>query len=148
MRVIEKKIYTIDEHPNPKKCFKWIRDNWHDLNQDSVQEILKSLQALQEKIGGSLHAAISAVPDRGEVISFKNHSTHALRQLKPEETNLTGSTWDADVIRSIQSGNPKAILNMLHDETEAIYSDEGLQEMCEANNYEFYENGKIYKEET
>ena len=28
MRVIETKVYTIDEHPNKDLCFEWIRDNY------------------------------------------------------------------------------------------------------------------------
>jgi len=54
MRTIETKIYTIDEHPNQEKCFEWIRDNWHDLNDHSVHEVVDSLKALQKVIGGDL----------------------------------------------------------------------------------------------
>ena len=38
MRTIETKVYTIDEHPSKDKCFVWIRDNWHDLNQHSFAD--------------------------------------------------------------------------------------------------------------
>ena len=46
MRVVETKIYTIEEHPNPVLCYDWIRDNVHDLNQDSVADIIRSIKAL------------------------------------------------------------------------------------------------------
>ena len=36
MKIIETKVYTIEEHPNKEKCFEWIRNNWYDLNQYSV----------------------------------------------------------------------------------------------------------------
>ena len=42
MRVIEKKVYTIAEHPNKENCYNWIRDNWHDLNEHHVDEIISS----------------------------------------------------------------------------------------------------------
>ncbi len=32
MRIIETKVYTIEEHPNKDKCFEWIRNNWHGLS--------------------------------------------------------------------------------------------------------------------
>ena len=69
MRTIEIKVYTIDEHPDKEKCFEWIRNNLHDLNQHSIDEIVESIRALSEIIGGTYDYSISQVSDRGEHIT-------------------------------------------------------------------------------
>jgi len=43
-------VYKIEEHPDKEKCFDWIRENWHDLNSHSVDDIINSLKALQKEI--------------------------------------------------------------------------------------------------
>lgn len=35
----------------------------------------------------------------------------------------------------------------MYEKTEYIYSDSGLDELCETNGYEFKENGEFYKDE-
>ena len=144
MRTITKKVYTIDEHPNPEKCFEWIRNNWHDLNNHSVDEFIDSLKALQQVIGGKLDYRISAVPDRGEFITLKGYDKKALKEIKCHECSLTGVCWDYDIIEAFQNSSPNSALHSLHKDTEYIYSDEGLTELCEANEYEFYENGEFF----
>ena len=47
MRVIETKVYGIAEHPNKDLCYEWIRDNWHGMNQHSVDEAIESLKELK-----------------------------------------------------------------------------------------------------
>jgi len=143
MRTIEKTVYTIDEHPNKDACFDWIRNNWYDLNQHSVDEFIDSLKALQSRIGGKLDYAISAVPDRGEYISLKGYDKKSLKNLNKEDYPLTGVCWDYGIIEALQNGSIQDSLKSLHADTEYIYSDEGLLEMCQANEYEFYENGEI-----
>ena len=53
MRIIETKVYTINEHPMKSLCFDWMRENLHDLNQYSAQEVTDSIEALSEAIGGT-----------------------------------------------------------------------------------------------
>ena len=144
MRTIETKVYQIEEHPNKEKCFQWIRDNLHDLNQHSVSEIADSLKALQTKIGGNLNWSISQVPDRGEFITFTDYDHEELCRISPDDCPLTGVCWDIDVIRGLREGNIERVLDSLHSETEHIYSDNGLLELCIANELEFTENGEIY----
>jgi hypothetical protein len=144
MRVLKIKLYKIEEHPNKEKCFEWIRDNWHDLNSHSVQEMVESLSALRDKIGGQLDFRISAVPDRGEYIRFTDYDRRILNRLDADECPLTGVCWDADVILALRAGNPSQALKALHADTEYKYSDEGLLEFCSANEYEFDEHGKVY----
>ena len=143
MRIIQTKVYTINEHPNKEKCFEWIRNNWHDLNQHSVDEVVQSIEALSEKIGGTYDYSISQVLDRGEHITFKDYSHNDLCRLSSEDLPLTGVCWDADLITGLREGNPNKVLEALHKETEYQYSDEGLLELCEANSYEFDEEGNL-----
>ena len=142
MRTIEFGVYTINEHPNKDKCFEWIRNNWHDLNDHSVQEVVDSLKALQDVIGGDLDYSISSLPCRGEYIEFKDYDKDLLNELDANELPLTGVCWDADLIVSMQKdGDAYGLLGLLHQDTEYLYSDEGLQELCEAFDYEFTEEG-------
>ena len=57
---------------------------------------------------------------------------------------MTGRCYDQDVIEGINKDElEEAVLKTLHAEGEYIYSDEGLRETCEANGYEFTEDGKF-----
>ena len=145
MRTIELKVYTINEHPDKDKCFHWIRNNWYDLNNHSVQEVVASLKGLQVVIGGDLDYSISSSPCRGEYVKFKDYEEDLLNELDANELPLTGVCWDGDLIESMQKdGDAYGVLEALHQDTEYLYSDEGLQELCEANDYEFTEEGEVY----
>lgn len=146
MRTIKIKVYTIEDHPNVEKCYEWIRNNWHDLNNYSVDELVKSCNALNDHIGGNLKYSISAVPDRGEHITFTDYDSDALSELQADECPLTGVCWDQDVIEALQNGhkNFQKVLDSLHSETEHVYSNDGLYDLCVANEYEFTEDGKFY----
>jgi hypothetical protein len=56
----------------------------------------------------------------------------AIREAKPEDSL-------SDILADIEY----RVLKTLHDEGRYIYSDEGLREMCEANEYEFLESGEM-----
>ncbi len=144
MRTIETKIYTIEDHPNVDLCYDWIRENWHDLNQHSVEEVVDSLKALQAIIGGELDYSISQVPDRGEHITFTNYDRDALCRLSADDLPLTGTWSDHLVIISLRRDMLSDIMCTIHKETEHTYSDEGLKELCESNGYEFTETGSIF----
>lgn len=144
MRTIETKVYTIEEHPNRELCYEWIREHWYDLNQYSVDEVIDSLKALQEEIGGKLDYAISSVPDRGEFIRFTDYDDEALCRLSADDCLLTGACWDYDVIKGMRENNPTQVLSTLHQDTEYCYSDEGLYELCDSMQYEFTEEGNIF----
>jgi len=143
MRIIETKVYHINEHPNKEKCFEWIRDNWHDLNQHSVDEIIKGIKALSDKIGGSFDYSISQYPDKGDHITFKDYDHEVLCRISAEDCPLTGYCWDIDLIQGLRTNNTSMVLDSLHSDTEYIYSDEGLYEMIESNEYEFDEEGSL-----
>lgn len=143
MRTIETKVYFIDEHPDKNKCFEWIRDNWHELNQHSVHEIIESIIQLSYEIGGTNDYSISQVQDRGEYIIFENYSKEILDSLNSDDLPLTGVCWDADLIEGLKEGNPSKVLDSLHTDTIYQYSDEGLLELCQCNEYEFTEEGEV-----
>jgi len=143
MRVLKTKVYTIEEHPNDELCFDWIRDNWHDLNQPSVDEFIESLKALQKQIGGKLDYSIGQLSCRGEYIRLHGYDRDILMDL-PDDSELTGISWDYDIIRSLKNyGNFEYALDALHLDSEYVYSDEGLTELCLSNGYEFNEEGEL-----
>jgi hypothetical protein len=143
MRILETKLYAIDEHPDRELCFNYIRDNWHDLNQYSVNDVIESIEALSKVIGGSYDYKIGQFPDRGQFICFNDYDKDKLMKLNAEDCPLTGTTWDIDLIEGMQKEDNNRILKALHNDSEYIYSNEGLLELCEANNYEFNEQGKV-----
>ena len=143
MRTVEIKVFKINEHPDPEKCYEWMRNNWHDLNQHSVEEVVESIKALSNKIGGRVDYSIGALPDRGEHITFKNYDPEELELLDADKLPLTGICWDLPLINGLKEDDVEAVLRTLHQDTEYHYSDEGLKEMCEANEYEFLESGEF-----
>ena len=96
---------------------------------------------MSNKIGGTFDYSISQVPDRGEHITFKDYDHEALCRLSADDCPLTGICWDIDLIVGLREGNSNKVLDSLHSDTEYQYSDEGLFELCEANQYEFDEDG-------
>jgi len=143
MRIIETKLYTIDEHPDKAKCFDWMRDNMHDLNSCDVDEVITCIKSFTEMFGGENNYSIGQVPMRGEFISITGYDKYALAQVHPHDYNLTGSAYDYDVIKCMQEDNPREILNQLHKASEDVYSDEGLEELCMGMDYEFTEEGVL-----
>ena len=140
MRTITTNVYKIGEHTTPIKCYDWMRDNWHDLNQISVDEMIQSIIALSDLIGGTYNFSISQVPDRSEHISFYDYDHKALKEIH-DDYDLTGVWTDECVIRELKNGTPSKALRDVHIDSESVYSDEGLKELCEANQYEFTEQG-------
>ena len=142
-RQITHTVNTIETHPNKAAVYAWINANWHDLAQHSVDEFVCSLKVLAEAVDATLDYSISAVPDRGEFITLKDMNTSKLKRLKAVNCELTGVCYDNDVIHAAQQGDVFNALSILHLESEYIYSDEALYNMCEANAYEFHDSGEI-----
>jgi hypothetical protein len=145
MRTIETKVWCIDEHPNKNAVYEWMRDNMYDLNDHALEEVINSLNALQKIIGGKLDYSISVIPCRGEYITFTDYDKESLMELNAGELPLTGVYLDAHLIESMQRyGNADGLLDALHRDTEYVYSDDGIHEICTANDYEFTEDGKLF----
>ena len=145
MRNITKTVYKIDEHPEPSKCFDWIRENVHDLNEHGVDDLVYSLKALEFYVFGTLDYSVGQFPDRGEFIRITGYSVDRLADLVEikDDLPLTGVFWDSEVIAALAAFDFVDVLYSLHSETEYIYSDEGLLGLCEANEWEFYLDGSM-----
>ena len=169
--------YTIEDHPNPDLVYDWIRSNWDDLGQHSVDGCMDSLKGFCTAFGLDLNNwAISLVPDYGEFVDigissdleeladirlykyivnnydeylkgdcpftgvcYDENLLDPIRDFLKKPTVSQGYTWQ-DLVNDCAN----SLLECLHREGEYIYSDEGLKDMCEANDYEFAENGSIY----
>ena len=143
MRIIDTKVYTIDEHPDKEKCYEWIRANWYDLNEYSIYELIDSIKKLSEVIGGTVDYSVGQFPDRGEHITFVDYDQEILESLNSDELPLTGVYWDSVLIDALKEGSATKVLKHLHEESEYQYSDKGLYEFCASNEYEFDETGKF-----
>jgi len=145
MRTIETKVWCIDEHPNKNAVYEWMRDNMYDLNDHTLEEVINSLNALQKIIGGKLDYNISVIPCRGEYISFTDYDVDKLNELDADFYPLTGVWCDYELIKGMQEdGNADVLLDVLHRDTEHVYSDEGLRDICEINGWEFTQDGKLF----
>jgi hypothetical protein len=164
MRIMETKVYTIDDHPEPAKVYQWINNNWHDLGEHVLQEMSDSLKEFANDIGAKVNWSISIVPDRGEFISFTFGDCES-PTLGDTMLNLdlsgncpfTGVFYDEVILDSFRdaakdaSATLESVLNdvehkfltALHNEGDYLYSDDGLYEICECNEYEFTLEGAI-----
>lgn len=143
---MEKQVtaWTIEDHPNKAAVFEWVRNNWHGLADSDVEEVRDSLEALAEHTGANLSYAVSVVPDRGEFVRLTNADGPRLVELDADELPLTGMWSDYDVIRGAQAGELEtAVLNVLHQAGEYRYSDEGIEELLECNEWFFFEDGSV-----
>jgi hypothetical protein len=144
MRTIETKVWYINEHPNKKAVYEWMRDNMHYLNNYSLEEVTDSLNALQKIIGGELDYSFGVSPCRGEYISFTDYDVDKLNELEADLLPLTGVWCDYELVKGMQEdGDAYKVLVALHRDTEYVYSDDGLHEICTANDYEFNEKGEL-----
>jgi hypothetical protein len=145
MRTITINIYNIDEHPNKEKCYEWIRNNDYHIGDFEIDELRLTLDKLSEHIGGTVDYCLSHYPDRSEHIIFKDYDEDLLEALNGGECPLTGFFWDIEVINALKDKDMSKVLDALHKCIEYLYSDEGLKEMYECNDYEFYESGERFE---
>ena len=165
--------YTIEDHPDPDQAYQWIRENWHDLGQYVLSEAVESLKVFFDHFSLSrTDYSISLLGDRGEHITgyvpdeLENLSGNRLRTYLvnnfPEidkDCPFTGVCYDDFLLQPMRDHIKKpthidyqeliedcfySLLKSIHSEGGYIYSDEGLHELCEANEYEFLESGEVY----
>ena len=158
VRIIETKVYTIESHPEPHKVFDWIRSNWHNLGDHCLHDAVNSLKAFASYFGASVDYSISLNRSRGEHITFDRADNGAkAREYMDLDLSVscpfTGVYYDEILLHAFRdSDNTTSVVDMLeqagvnllsalHGEGEYIYSDEGLRDMCEANEYEFNVDG-------
>jgi hypothetical protein len=138
------KAYSIDVHPNKEAVFEWVRNNWHDLADTDLDDIVASLKALAAHIKGHLNYSVSCVPDRGEFVRLTDFNSDLLKELDADSYPLTGTWSDYCVIQSAQNDNLQSVvLKVCHDSGEFRYSDEGLEEFLFMNEYLFLEDGRV-----
>mgnify|MGYP000973505224 CR=1 FL=1 len=141
-------LYTIDEHPDKEVVFDWIRNNWHDLGDSDMDDFIESLKALADEVGGKLDYSVSLFPDRGEFIRITDFNATAMERVLRDKNDLplTGTWSDDVVINGLINGDLEyQVLKAIHAEGEYIYSDEGLEDLCEANGYYFTEDGTFHE---
>lgn len=119
----------------------------YDLYDHCLQERVDTLEKYASYIGGKLDYSISCVPDRGEFITIKDFDqVRFLASFKLVECALTGVCYDDYLIGYLNKfGCLDTALNCylkdIHDEYESMLEDDYLSDLCEANSYEFNENG-------
>jgi len=140
------KAFTIESHPNKDAVLNWVRDNWHDLADVDIDDVVASLKALAEHVKGHLDYSVSCVPDRGEFVRLTEFDPELLKSLDAESCPLTGTWSDYCVIKSAQHDELESVvLSVCHDCGEFRYSDEGISEFLEANSLWFLEDGRFFK---
>lgn len=136
-------VYKIDEHPNKAKIFDWIRNNWHDLNDHSLDEIDDSISKLREVIGGEFSFHFEAREGGHQFLKFYSYDEESLANLKEYKLPLTGFVWDHILIAGLKKGKPERVIEQLHISTRYVYSDKGLEDLCLSMEYEFFVNGEF-----
>ena len=140
------KAYTIDSHPNKEAVFEWVRDNWHDLADVDIDDVVASLKALAEHVNGHVDYSLSCFPDRDEFVRLSAFDRTLLKNLNADDCPLTGTWSDYCVIKSAQHDELESVvLSVCHDAGEFWYSDEGISEFLEANVSWFLEDGRFLK---
>lgn len=160
MRTITKEfqVYTFTEAS--KELKEKIRDYFYyefDLYSHCMEERIDSLKKLADLLDGELDYSLSCVADQGEYIKitpkYDELSFDNLCGILGKSCPLTGMCYDHDLIDNLKEDNLNVstlnlILNSyidsIHTEYESMLTDEYLQDLCEANKYEFLENGKLY----
>tara|TARA_R110000823_G_scaffold116974_2_gene240206 strand:+ start:411 stop:845 length:435 start_codon:yes stop_codon:yes gene_type:complete len=142
MRTETINIYKIDEHPSKDKCFEWIRENDYHIGDFEIEDLSSSIKKLSDSIGGFVAYNISQYAEQGECITFMDYDEDLLEELNADECPLTGCFWDVEVINALKAKDMTKVFETLHNSIEHLYSDEMLTEICEGNDYEFYESGE------
>ena len=145
-KVINETVYTINDHPNPSAVYNWVRGSWHHLGEHIIQEMVDSLEALADHVGGTLDYSISLFPDRREFVRITGGDRLRLKGIKAREYPFTGVCYDQDVIGGYFDGDLEhRVLSALHSEGEYLYSDDGINEHIECNEYYFKLGGEFYQ---
>lgn len=163
MRTIKKeyKVYKFNEATRElkNKIKNYLSDDGSFFDH-ILQERIETLKALAKVLNGNLDYSISCVPDRGEYIRIKPLNEwnldfdELLKVIKSnEDCPLTGVCYDHDILDLLSKDGISTdslkmaldnYLDSIHSEYESMLEDDYINDLCEANDYEFYENGKIF----
>ena len=150
-------IYTFESAPKElkEKITNYLSEGLYD---HAMDERIDTLKALAKVLDANLDYSLSCVPDRGEFIRLKpNHDSLDFDALwniidVDKECPLTGVCYDHDIIDHLTKYNLKDSLNnalneyinSIHEEYRSMLKDDYINDLCEANEYEFTVDGKIY----
>lgn len=115
-----------------------------------LDEFTETLIGFTKYINGTLDYSLSLTPARGEFIRVTDYESAYLKELLTidESCPFTGVCYDDTLIQEIKDkgleGGLEAFNSYLHKEIEYLTSYEVFEENCEANQYEFLENGELY----
>lgn len=167
MRIITEtfKVYTFKEASKElrdKIRNEFSSDSW--LYEHNMQERIDTLKKLAEILDGELNYCLSEIPDRNEFIKISPKDGYVYNESldfdnlwkvisQEKDCPFTGVCYDHDIIDHFTKYN----LNMetlnnaltdyiesIHKEYESMLEDDYLIDLCEANKYEFTEDGKIF----
>jgi len=173
MQTHEIVTYTIEEHPDKQACYDYVRENWHDLGELDMYDAVETLKSAADYFDLDLDYSISIVPDRGEFIkiNFNNDDISNISGVRlykylinnfpkiREDCPFTGCFFDEDFLQPIREFLKRPfdidfsdlisdccdnLITSLHDQGEYLYSDSGIHELLEINQYQFTENGKYW----
>jgi hypothetical protein len=123
------------------------------------QERQATLEEIAKLLDATLDFSYSVVPDRGEFIKFtpkyEELNFKAFWEVidQEKECPLTGCFYDHDFIDHLSGYNltesalkkaGQEFIKSIHEEWESMLTDDYINDLCEANDYEFTNNGKIY----
>jgi len=122
------------------------------LYEHCMEERIDTLKSFATYLKGNLDYSISCVPDRGEFIEIKDICEDEIKDKltqfvnNPNDCPLTGVYYDEDLRESLKNntldkqGLKYALqdyLNSIHSEYESMLTLEYIEDMCNANDYEF-----------
>lgn len=148
MRIVteKKEIYTFKElsEDSKQKAIEYFERT--DFFYHILEERVSTLKELAKKISGTLDYSISLVADRGEFIKLENYDKRELDKLIENiyQCPITGCYYDIELLQAIKDGNIENYIYSIHEEYQANLEHDVIQELCEANEYEFLKDGKFY----
>lgn len=122
------------------------------LYEFNMVDRIATLEAFAKYLNGKLDYSISCVPDRGEFIKISVDCEETLKSNLTEFMNdkndcpLTGACYDEDLRDALEHTNLdnnalkdalQDYLNSIHSEYESMLTLEYIEDMCNANDYEF-----------
>lgn len=174
-QVHEVTTYTIDEHPDKERVYKYVRENWHDLyawegeNIDSLKAFCEhfNLKLIHWELSlCSYSYVVAQVPDDLEGLvgvrlwKYLNNNGLLHNGLLSGNCPFTGYCMDENLLDPIRAFMKKPDTGLgfqgLIDECldawvkayiadwEYAYSDEGIHEHLQANEYQFTEEGSLW----
>jgi hypothetical protein len=172
MRTLSSPVYKLAEHPSPDACLDSMRQwpdiyGWGDDNVASLRAFcaLFNLQRLDYSVSTCGHSWASAeIPDGDPLEELKGVrlwkyiNRHFGRHIT-KDCPFTGYCMDEAVLQPLRQwlarpGLTTDFEDLVRDclrawvsayvaDWESAYSDDALRDMAEANEYEFYENGRL-----